>query len=347
MKIKERLFLKQLYWRTRPALVEKYLRGKKIHRTANCHSVDRRRVKVAAAQLEIKLFKNPVHYVEEMYRHVKKAAESGVQLVVFPEYNSYQLFGLIPGIESMAVKLDDTGGGVQSFGVIDLLLFIGNPFNILSYTTFSSLAREFGIYLMAGSFPTPIDGSVMNRSALFAPDGALVGVQDKVHLMPKEHKFKLTPGSKLHAFDTELGRLALPVCMDATYFETFRILEKKGTEIVLLPISDPASYNYWLALRGIWPRVQESMVYGVKSALVGDFLGQIHTGKAGIFAPLELTPDRDGVLAEAHHFDREALVIAELNLEALNELKKNHPYLGDGNQRFMKKYFPSVYYETT
>ncbi len=342
MKLKESLFLRQLYWKTRPALVQRFLRDKNIRRTANCDSVDRSQLKVGAVQVEVRLFKNSLDYVDEMYRHVKAAAASGVQLLAFPEYNSYQLFGLIPGIESMA-KLSKIEGASPQFRVLDLLLFVGAPLNRLSYTTFSCLAREFGIYLMAGSFPTPVDGRVVNRSALFAPDGTLAGVQDKVNLMAREHQLELTAGSEFHVFDTELGRLAMPVCMDATYFETFRLLTQKGAEIVLLPIADPADYNYWLAMRGIWPRVQESLVYGIKSALVGEFLGDLHTGKAGIFAPLELTPNGDGVLAEAPNFDRETLVTAELDLEALKELKKNHPYLGDKNPCFIKKYFPSVY----
>jgi predicted amidohydrolase len=343
VKIKEKLFLKHLYWRTRPSLVQKHIKSKWIKRTGNCDAVDRRSVKVGAAQVEVKLVKNSLDYVDEMYRHVRAAAESGVQLLVFPEYNSYHLFGLIPGVESMAGTLKDTESASPPFKVLDLLLFVGVPFNIFSYATFSCLAREFGIYLMAGSFPTPVDGRVMNRSVLFAPDGTLAGVQDKVHLMPKEHELEFTSGNQFHVYGTELGRLAMPVCMDATYFETFRILENKGAEIVLLPIADPAIYNYWLALRGVWPRVQESLVYGIKSALVGEFLGEIHTGKAGIFAPLELTPNGDGVLAEAGSFDRENLVTAVIDLEALKELKKNHPYLGDKNELFIKKYFPSVY----
>jgi predicted amidohydrolase len=347
VKVKEKLFLQQLYWRTRPSLVQRYIKSKKIKRTDNCNTVDRRCVKVGAAQVEVKLVKNPLDYVNEMYRHVRAAAESGVQLLVFPEYNSYHLFGLIPGVESMATRLEKAEGTSPPFKVIDLLLFVGAPFNIFSYATFSCLAREFGIYLMAGSFPTPVDGKIMNRSVLFAPDGTLAGVQDKVHLMPKEHELELTAGTQFHIYDTKLGRLAMPVCMDATYFETFRILENKGAEMVLLPIADPASYNYWLALRGIWPRVQESLVYGIKSALVGEFLGEIHTGKAGIFAPLELTPRGDGVLAEADNFDREALVTAEIDLEALQELKKNHPFLGDKNELFIKKYFPSVYLKSS
>jgi predicted amidohydrolase len=223
------------------------------------------------------------------------------------------------------------------------LFFLAPPFVKFAYTAFSGLAREYGIYLMAGSFPTVVGERVTNRAALFAPDGSLLGVQDKVHLMPRETKEGISAGDRFHVFATEAGRLAMPVCMDATYFETFRLLAAGGAEIVLLPIADAQNYNYWLALRGIWPRVQESLVYGVKAALVGEFLGETFTGKAGVFAPLELTPGRDGVLAEASGHDREALVTAEVDLEALQELRRNHPYLGDRNPELERRYFPGIY----
>ena len=98
--------------------------------------------------------------------------------------------------------------------------------------------------------------------------------------MPIEKEWGISRGSKLEVFPTPLGKLAFPVCMDATYFETFRILEKQGAEIVMIPIANPEPYNYGLALRGIWPRVQEAPVYGIKSALVGRVLGFEFTGRA-------------------------------------------------------------------
>ncbi len=341
MNFREKLFLKHLYWRTRPSLVEKFLKGQKI-RSGKPFRIDRRHVRVGAAQVRIKLVKNPLDYVEEMHGFVREASGLGVQLLVFPEYNYNQLFGLLPGIESMSLG-DDGGGTAFKHKILDLLFFLAPPFVQFAYTVFSRLAGEYGIYIMAGSFPTATGDRVTNRAVLFAPDGTLLGSQDKIHLTLREHKEGLSAGHRFEVCETGLGRLAMPVCMDATYFETFRILSAKGAEIVMLPIADPQRYNCWLALRGIWPRVQESLVYGIKAALVGEFLGEPFTGKAGVFAPLELTPGRDGVLAEAPGHDREALVTAELDLEALQELRANHPYLGDRNPELERRYFPSIY----
>ncbi len=343
--LKEWMFLKYLHWRTRPAPIKKYLTLKNITRTHNCSHPNQEKIRVGACQLKLKLLSDPLEYVEMMYQKVDAAAKEGVQLLVFPENNSFHLLGLLPGIEEMDSKAAGTNGNNSSVKVADIFRFVGPMFNRVAQTSFSSLAAAYGMYIMAGSYLTPERDEVFNRAYLYGPDGQLMGTQDKAHLMPVENDWGLSRGSGFQIFSTPLGRLGMPVCMDATYFETFRILEYLGADVVMVPIANPEPYNYWLALRGIWPRVQESLVYGIKSALVGDLLGYTLTGKSGIFAPLELTPKGDGVLAEVINPKEEALVTAEINLLALEELKKNHPYLGDRNDNLQKKYFPGIYSE--
>lgn len=340
--LKEWLFLKYLNWQTRPAPIQRYLHSKNIKRTDNCNRPDPKNIRVGACQLKLRLLSNPLEYTELMYENVRAAAKEGVQLLMFPENNSFQLLGMLPGIEEIGTKAGKEGEA-SSPQVSEIFRAVGPMFNRAAGLTFSTLAGAFGLYIMAGSFPTPEKKGVFNRSYLYGPDGNPLGVQDKVHLMPVENEWGLSRGSDFNVFPTPLGRLSMPVCMDATYFETFRILEKLGAEIVMVPIFNPEPYNYWLALRGIWPRVQESLVYGIKSAMVGNLLGYTVTGKAGVFAPLELTPKKDGVLAEAKTPDQESLIIADLNLEDLRELKENHPYLGDRNDHIQKKYFPGIY----
>ncbi len=339
--IKEKLFIKYLYWRTRPAFILNHLHKKRIINTSNCSLIDHHKVKVGACQLEAELFTNPLDYVDMICKHIKLAAKKGVQLLVFPENNSFQLLGLLPGIENIAKNTRGINDDLPK--IADLFRLVGPIFDRVIQTTFSFLAASYGMHIMAGSFVLPDKEKVVNRAFLYGPDGSLLGFQDKAHLMPIEDEWGLARGHNFQVFATPLGKLAMPICMDATYFETFRLLSLLGAEIVMVPIANAEPYNYWLALRGIWPRVQESLVYGIKSALVGELLGFTLTGKAGIFAPLELTPQKDGVLAEAKHYNREDLVTAVLNLHSLKELKKNHPYLGDKNPALMEKYFPAVY----
>ena len=348
---KEKLYQRYLVWSCRPSRVKKHLAAALPAAVKAAPGNGRRRIRAAALQVELKLVKSPLDYADEMHRRVKEAVKEEAQLVVFPEYNNLPLLGLLPGIEKMEEAYrekekepgeEKSSGGADDISLRDVFHYMSPAVQPLVHAVFSSLAAAYGLHIMAGSYTLADNGSVINRSFLYEPSGRLAGSQDKVHLLPVETEWDLKRGASFPVYDTALGRLALPVCMDATYFETFRILEYKKADVVLLPIANLEEYNYWLALRGIWPRVQESPLYGIKSALVGSIAGMNFTGRAGIFAPLEITPRRDGVLAEVEPYDSEAIAVADLDLEALHNLRRSHPWR-DTNPALYRRYFPEIY----
>lgn len=350
---KEKLFQRYLAWICRPARIRRYLRSV-LPDSPPAEAVkktDRSKIRAAAVQVELVLHKSPLKFADEMHRRVREAVDYGAMLVAFPEYNNLPLLGLLPGIEqieeSYRQKAENPGGAgednwQEDIKLTDIFHYMSPAVKPLVDAVFSSLAEAYKIYIMAGSYTLADNGSVVNRSFLYGPSGKMLGSQDKVHLLPVEEEWQLKRGNTFNTYDTLLGRLAMPVCMDATYFETFRILEQSETDIVLLPIADQQEYNYWLALRGIWPRVQESRLYGVKSALVGSIAGLKFTGRAGIFAPLELTAKKDGILAEVGPHNREAMAVADLDLDALHELRRNDPWR-DKNPALYRRYFPEIY----
>jgi predicted amidohydrolase len=347
---KEKLFQRYLIWNCRPAKIRRYLQNR-LPALPLPNPVDRRQIRVAALQVKLELCQNPFLFADLVHRRVKEANQAGARLVVFPEYLNLLLFGVLPGInrleqevsaEPATIRDDAVQVETEEISLPDLFRYMTPAVLPLMVTLFSALAVAYRLYIMAGSYTLAVNGAVANRAFLFGPDGNLLGTQDKVHLLPVEEEWKLKRGQEIKVFDTALGGMAMPVCMDATYFETFRIMENRGAEIAMLPIANLEAYNYWLALRGIWPRVQESPLFGIKSALVGSIAGLTFTGRAGIFAPLELTVNGDGVLAEVEHFDREAMAVADLDLEALRELRRNHPWR-DRNPVLYSRYFPEIY----
>ncbi len=346
---KERLYRRYLYWICRPARLRKKL-SHLITAGREAPPLEGARLKAAALQVELRLFKEPLDYAAEMHRRVQEAAAAGAHLVAFPEDNNLSLLGMLPGVEEMGESITDelpgeappAAAGAPEISLADVIRYAGPVMAPFLSELYSTLAGAYGLYLMAGSFLLPEGDKVVNRSFLYGPDGKLIGTQDKVHLMPLEAEWGISAGGGFELFETAAGKIAVPVCMDATFYETFRILELKGAEIVILPIANPEPYNYWLALRGIWPRVQECPLYGIKSALVGNLLGFEFTGRAGIFAPVELTPDGTGVLAEVDSPEKEGIALAEIDLEALRELRCNHPWR-DSNPALYRRYFPRVY----
>jgi len=305
-----------------------------------------RTIRVAAIQGRLNLISDPLKYAEVMYRYVRCAYDEGAHLVAFPEDNATHLLGLIPGIENMAVSTEDSrvSEGDNRNLVAQVFDYLGPVTRQVYQTTFATLAKLFGLYIMAGSMIIPgEDGQVKNTAHLYGPGGELIGTQDKVHLFSLEEQWGISCGSVLRVFHTPVGKISFPICMDASYWETFRILRFLGADLILVPVANPDYYNKWKALRGAWPRVQESQVYGVTSCLVGRALGITLTGKSSVYAPLDLTPGGNGILAEAKEPDREQVVTAEVNYDALDRLRTERPLRKFMNLSLYSKYFPGIY----
>lgn len=301
-------------------------------------------VRVAAVQMPFTFFSSGEAFARELRSYVRQASEAGAELVVFPEDLGTTLLEILPGFDRLARSgslegaLASLGPGVNLSDVIEM----AGPATLRIYeTVLAGLARSHRVHVQGGSILVPLDGRTFNVAHLYDPDGRLLGRQPKCHLLPLEASWGLAAGDDLEVLDTPLGKLAQPVCMDATYFETFRILVSKGAEIVCLPTADPdPAPTAWKSLRGLWPRVQESGVYGIQAAMVGEALGMSFAGQSAIIAPIDLTPDGSGYLARAQGHERE-VVISDLDLEALRALHE-HPAVRP-NPAFDESYFPDIY----
>lgn len=345
-RLQEQAFQAALLWSSRRGPVERAVAARGIRRSDNLRRIDPARVRVAAVQLEVTTCRRPEEFVDWVAGPLARAVEQGAQLVAFPEDVGIPLLGMLPGFDRLAgagspeealAELGEVGR------VADVFRFIGPAVRRIYLATFSALARAHGVYVHAGSVMVPEGGEVYNVGHLFGPDGALVGRHAKAHLLPLEAEWGVCPGDALQVYDTLLGRIGIPVCMDATYFETFRLLALRGAEIVIVPIANPEPYNEWHARRGTWARVQETPVYGVVSALVGRFLGIELTGRAAVYAPLDLTPSGDGVLVQAEHWDRAAVVTAELDLVRLREYRRHIGFPGNLRPDLYERYLLPQY----
>lgn len=112
---------------------------------------------------------------------------------------------------------------------------------------------------------------------------------------------------------------------------------------MIIPSANSEEYYFWRTMRGIWPRVQESQVYGVGANMVGHFMGITFTGRSCLLAPLELTPNQDGFIARAKTFDSEEIVVGEFDYERLHAFRRQNPL--EFNEDLYAKYLPSLYEE--
>lgn len=362
--LKERLFQRYLVHVSRPSVVRRAVRSLGLEpappRSPAPAAVPRaaaaatgtspdapaptgRTVRVAALQIDSTPVKTVTEYVHKMGEPLRRAVAAGADIVAYPEYVTYPLGGLLPGFGPRSTSTYEPPAAGEPL-LADVARFMEPLIRNVYFTLFSSLAAAARVHIMAGATPLPTpDGPARFQAALFGPDGGLIGTQHKLHLTPGEVTQGFQPGDSLEVFTAGPAQVALPVCMDATYFETYRLAALYGAEIVFNPSADNDEWSYWKKLRGGWPRAQESPVYVVQAVVVGDFLGEPLTGKAAVYAPLELTPAGDGILAEWPEYLGDGMVVADLDLDALVRFREEHPVFGRLNRDLIRNYIPQIY----
>ena len=124
---------------------------------------------------------------------------------------------------------------------------------------FSSLARQYGVTMVAGSIllPSPEvkDGQVLagagplqSVSAVFGPDGlAAASLARKIIPTNDELPFVApAPVAQLPAFDTPAGRLGVLICADSWYPAPYEQLKNQQVALIAVPSS--------ITTPGLWDR---------------------------------------------------------------------------------------------
>lgn len=275
-------------------------------------------VKVAAVQWD----GSPVNHVDEWVKRLSevfaRASASRVHLIVFPEYLPLSLLGCIMPTTVGAHTLTDSSVGL-------LLRSLSPSINKFWIRWMSHFARQYRITTVAGTSLFLERGQLLNMALTFDLEGRECRRQAKWHLLPQEKSWGIASGSgRLTAPLNPLG-LSTWVCNDASYFESFRLSEHQGARIVAVPIADPeARYTEGKARRGCFSRVQDVPFIGVVGALTGNLFGIRLTGKAGIYVPIEISPQGTGIIAESPTAVGEGLVIGSVSLKSLEDFRQQH-----------------------
>jgi len=150
--------------------------------------------------------------VNRSIRHIEPAARNGASLVVLPELsNTGYVFADRDEAFSLAEALPD-GETAQ---------------------VFAEAAQRLGIHIVAGVAERA--GTRLYNSALFAGPSGHIGVYRKLHLWNNENLF-FEPGDLgVPVFDTPLGRIAMAICYDGWFPETYRLAAVQGADIVCVP----------------------------------------------------------------------------------------------------------------
>lgn len=227
---------------------------------------------VSAVNFKVKKYRTVKDYLIDVESYFIEAKRQNSSLLCFPE-----LFGMLPLIFIPFVRtfLFKKSANVSSNSSNQRPISIQNILSKINYYQESlvylqHLAMKYKIYVCSGSMFVVENNRIYNRQYLISPLGEILGHQDKLHLVEMEKQLGLSVGTTLNTFDLPFGKLCMPICMDASYFETLRIAKNKGCSIITIPIANMEEYNYYLALRGLDMRMKEVMMNGIKSPLILD-----------------------------------------------------------------------------
>jgi len=201
---------------------------------------------------------------------------------------------------------------------------------------FSALARRAQIYLAPGTLLEREGDSLFNTAYLFAADGKLVGTQRQTHRSPHEIAQGFAQGDELNVFDIGIARVGFVIGTDVEYPEVSRILALQGANVLI----HSAAYATWSRehfLLDLWREVQANQVFGMQACIAGK-------GQSAIYAPVEMTADHRGVLAQSNSGD---IISATLDFEALQQVIDAYPIFDFFNYDLYSSQFPNVYLKAT
>jgi len=192
------------------------------------------------------------------------------------------------------------------------------------------LARELGIYLLAGSFleEIPEVKKSYNTSLFFGPDGSLLARYRKIHLFDVAIERGVTAlesetrehGDEVVAADTEFARMGLTICYDLRFPELYRALVNKGAQVIFVPAAFTAFTGeaHWEPL--LRARAIENQIYIIAPDQIG------HNPKSFATYGNSMIVDPWGrILARAP--DMAAVITAEIDLAYLAKVRAELPAL--------------------
>ncbi len=251
---------------------------------------------------------------------VEEAARRGAKVVCLPELFRSRYF----------CQTEDAA-------LFDLAEPVPGP----STEALGKVAGQLNVVIIVPVFERRTAGIYHNSVVVVDSDGSIAGLYRKMHVPDDPayyEKFYFTPGDRgFQAIRTSVGKIGTLICWDQWYPEAARLTTLQGAEMLFYPtaIGWHPSEKAWEGetQRSAWQTIQRShaIANGVFVAAVNRVGHEKpDTGGDGIeFWGSSFVCDPFGtVLAEAS-IDKEEILLAEVNMGRVEEVRRNWPFLRD------------------
>jgi N-carbamoylputrescine amidase len=279
---------------------------------------ERSRFKVGLVQMAMST--DPQENVDLAASRIEEAAGKGAQVVCLPELYRSPYF----------CQKEDAA-------LFDLAEPVPGP----SSERLSEVARRTGVAVVVPIFERRAPGLYHNSALTLDADGRTAGHYRKMHIPDDPafyEKFYFTPGDLgFQAVDTRFGRVGTLICWDQWYPEGARLTALRGASVLFYPTAigwHPAEKaQYGASQRDAWRTIQRSHAiangcYVASVNRVGHEPGP--SGGAGLeFWGSSFIADPFGVVIAEASTDREEILVAEVDLARIEEVRRNWPFLRD------------------
>jgi len=210
-----------------------------------------------------------------------------------------------------------------------------------STEAFQKIARKHRAVIIASLFEKRAAGVYHNTAAIIDADGSLLGIYRKMHIPDDPlyyEKFYFTPGDLgFRAWQTKYAKIGVLVCWDQWYPEGARLTALQGAQVLFYPTAigwhPHEKESHGTAQRNAWQTIQRShaIANGVYVAAVNRVGHEKPAeGGAGIeFWGSSFLCDPFGIVIAEGSTDREEVLIGEVDLARVEDVRRNWPFLRD------------------
>ncbi|HKS29881.1 MAG TPA: nitrilase-related carbon-nitrogen hydrolase [Pyrinomonadaceae bacterium] len=192
------------------------------------------------------------------------------------------------------------------------------------------VAKEHGMVIIVPIYEVEITGLYYNTAAVIDADGRYLGKYRKNHIPQVNpgfwEKFYFTPGNLGYpTFKTAYAQIGVYICYDRHFPEGARVLGLNGAEIVFNPSATVAGLSEYL-----W-RLEQPAHAVANGYFIGAInrVGHEQPWDIGEFYGQSYFCDPRGQFVAEGPRDKDALVVADLNLDMIQEVRNTWQFFRD------------------
>jgi N-carbamoylputrescine amidase len=270
--------------------------------------------------VQMAMDKNPETNLDKAISYTEKAAADGAQVICLPELFRTQYF-----CQSEEVVNFDHAESIP-----------GPTTNALS-----KVAKGKGVVVVVPVFEKRSSGVYHNSLVVINSDGEIIGIYRKMHIPDDPsyyEKFYFSLGDLgFKSFKTNYGDVGTLICWDQWYPEAARLTALQGASVIFYPTAigwhPHEKTKYGKKQFESWMTVQRghAIANGIYVAAVNRIgIEKLDEKSAGLeFWGQSFVADPQGEIITQATADKEEVVIAEIDPERIEKVRRHWPFLRD------------------